>query len=198
MKTTIDFSKLSQKAVKTYNTIFASAKEEFSSKGYVNTTIHSIAKNAKVSVGCVYKYFDNKDELYQFIINNEQKAIRLALNDAIKNCSTREEKELAGLKAWLHYVRDNPGIYKLIWEALFINMEMFSLYYSTFSSSYSSALSKDIDQLTNDDFDTIAYMLIGISNFLGIKMLVDNKMDDEVIDSMVETAIKVLRTGLLK
>lgn len=198
MKTNVNFSKLSQKAILTYNNIFASAKEEFSSKGYVNATIQSIAKNAKVSVGCVYKYFNNKDELYHFVIANEQKSIRLALNEAIKNLPTREEKELAGLKTWLYYVRDNPGIYKLIWEALFIDMEVFSSYYSTFSASYSKALKRDADQLRADDLDTISYILIGISNFLGVKMLVDKNTSDEQIDSMAKTAIKVLKNGFLK
>jgi AcrR family transcriptional regulator len=198
MSHNIDISKFSPKTLETFNKIVSCSKEEFSNKGYVNTTISSIAKCASISVGCIYKYFENKYELYKFIIDNEQMKIRDHLNKAIKQCSTREKKEEAGLRAWLTYVRDNPGIYKLIWESLFIDMEAFVYYYSTFSKSYSNALSKDKDELTDDDLSTISYMLIGISNFLGVKLMIEKDMSDEHIDEIVTHAMKVLKNGLLK
>ena len=42
-------------------------------------------------------------------------------------------------------------IYKLIWESLFIDMEAFVYYYSTFSRSYTNALSKDKEELTDEE-----------------------------------------------
>ena len=56
----IDTSKFSAKTLKTYKTIISCAKKEFSLKGYVNTTISNIAKSAEISVGCIYKYFENE------------------------------------------------------------------------------------------------------------------------------------------
>lgn len=198
MQNSIDFSKLSPKALKTYNNIFSSAKEEFSSKGYTNTTISSIAKHANVSVGCIYKYFNNKDELYEFIITKEQANIKQILRNAISSCNNREDKELAGLKSWLTYVKDNPGIYKLIWESLFINMKAFMSYYQSFSDSYKYALTKDKDQLTSEDYETISYMLIGISNFLGINLMFKENISEQEVDYIASSAIKILRNGLFR
>lgn len=44
------------------------AKAVFVENGYENTSIKLIAKNLDMSVGAVYNYFDNKDELYYAVI----------------------------------------------------------------------------------------------------------------------------------
>ena len=126
---------LSPKTQKTYNKIIKCAKKEFASRGYLNTSISSIAKKANLSVGCLYKYFSSKDELYKLIITTEQQQIKERLNDAIRSVKTRAEKEKIGHRAWLYYVRDNPGVYKLIWESLFIDQKEFDNYYFTFAQS---------------------------------------------------------------
>ena len=43
--------------------IFESAMIEFAEHGYDGANINIIAKNAEVSVGSMYKYFDNKEDL---------------------------------------------------------------------------------------------------------------------------------------
>ncbi len=45
-----------------------SAVELFTRKGYKNASIKNIATNAHVSVGNVYRYYKNKDELYESVI----------------------------------------------------------------------------------------------------------------------------------
>jgi AcrR family transcriptional regulator len=39
------------------------ATTEFADYGFENTSIQQIAKKAEISVGSVYKYFENKEEL---------------------------------------------------------------------------------------------------------------------------------------
>lgn len=199
MKNTLIKSTFTPRTQKTYNKILKYAKREFSLYGFANTTIHNIAEKAKVSVGCIYKYFENKDQLYRFIIANEQISIRQHLNTFINKCKTREEKEKEGLRAWLYYVRDNPGVYRLIWETLFIDKKSFDDYYVSFASSYAKALKEDASQIKDEDYLNIAYILIGISNFLGVEIInSDHKMSDEEIDRMVETGGKILSKGLFK
>ena len=190
---------LSPKTQKTFETIIKHARKQFAHYGYSNASIQMIASKAKVSVGFIYKYFKNKDDLYKYIIDNEQIKIRAYLDSHISTCKNRKEKEKEGLRAWLKYVKDNPGVYKLIWETLFINKEAFNNYYNTFANSYRKALEKDVDELINTNFQNIAFMLIGISNFLGIKLITsDKEIDDTEIDEIVDTAIEILSRGLFK
>ena len=50
--------------------IIAAAITVFSAKGYAKANIREIAKSAGISVGGVYLYFKNKEELYKSLVNN--------------------------------------------------------------------------------------------------------------------------------
>ena len=75
---------------------------------------------------------------------------------------------------------------------------MFTDYYVSFAKSYSHGLAKDGDEVTLKDTESISYLLMGISNFLGLKAMF-NSMSDEEIDKMVdETVMPALKNGILK
>ena len=44
--------------------IHGAAKEIFLQKGFRSTTMEDIAKKAELSIGAIYQYFNNKDDLY--------------------------------------------------------------------------------------------------------------------------------------
>lgn len=193
------YSTLSPKTQKTYNKIVKCAKKEFSSRGFSNTSIHYIAKKANLSVGCLYKYFSSKDELYDYIITSEQNKIKEHINDAIRSCKDRKEKEKEGLRAWLYYVRNNPGVYRLIWETLFIDYKAFEDYYKKFASSYAFSLNLDSNIINTEDLINLSYALIGISNFLGIRLINPKvKLSDEEIEKMVETGYNLIEHGIFR
>ncbi|MBN2803128.1 MAG: TetR/AcrR family transcriptional regulator [Deltaproteobacteria bacterium] len=45
--------------------IILTALSEFADKGYFGTTLKAIAEKSKCSIGNIYKYFSNKDELFK-------------------------------------------------------------------------------------------------------------------------------------
>lgn len=191
--------KLSPRAKATFNLIVETAHRSFSERGYELTSIKTIADAADLSVGLIYKYFSNKEELYRYIVFSEQDAIKRYINANIDPSSSRLQKEKDGLRAWLHYVQENPDVYKLIWESLFFDKQSFDEYYSDFAFSYRKALAFDNDELSLDDTKNLAYILIGINNFLGIRIITSKMtIDDEEIDRMVETASQVMLHGFLK
>lgn len=95
------------------NRIIASAIREFSSHGYESANINNIAKNAGVSVGAMYKYFANKEELYYMIVHYCVESLKAWLEEAI-----REEDTLFGriekiIRAAQHYARENEELNKI-------------------------------------------------------------------------------------
>ncbi len=44
------------------------ATEEFANNGFENTSIQQIAKKSGISVGSIYKYFENKESLFTYIV----------------------------------------------------------------------------------------------------------------------------------
>ncbi|OHD16264.1 MAG: hypothetical protein A2086_17335 [Spirochaetes bacterium GWD1_27_9] len=53
------------------NKIIDSALVEFSKKGFIETSMLNVANTAGVSVGNIYRYFKNKEELFYTIIRND-------------------------------------------------------------------------------------------------------------------------------
>lgn len=191
--------KLSERARATFDLIVETAHRSFSDRGYELTSIKSIADNANLSVGLIYKYFSNKEELYRYIVFNEQTAIKRYVKEHTPRGLSRYEYEKAGLRAWLHYVQENPNVYKLIWESLFFDKESFDEYYRSYAFSYRKGLINDDAELTVDDVKNLAYIIMGINNFLGLRIIMSkHAITDEEIDEMVETYGEVALKGFIK
>jgi AcrR family transcriptional regulator len=63
--------------------IMAAAKEVFARKGFHDTTIADIAKQAGLAYGSIYWYFDSKDELFHALMAVEEGALRSHLAAAL-------------------------------------------------------------------------------------------------------------------
>jgi AcrR family transcriptional regulator len=77
----------------------------FSEKGYHNVSMHEIAKEAEFAIGTLYKFFRNKEDLYQALI--------LQLSDrfhgALKSVIGADTEEIETLRA---YVRVKGEIFR--------------------------------------------------------------------------------------
>lgn len=179
--------------------ILKAAQDLFYKHGYQNTTVADIADKAGVAVGTFYLYYKDKYTIYETVLTNYQRQIRDYIHEIIKDAKTRKEKEKLGLKAWLKFVATNHHVYRVIWESLFVEPDLFRNYYTKFGNAYAEALERD-KVLFNEDIDlkTVAFMLMGISNFIGLNVIFENKYDEAAIDKMCDDAIEVLDRGLFK
>ena len=177
--------------------LLASSEELFAKNGFYGTSISDICKHAGTAVGTFYIYFETKTDVYKYMMETYKKGIKDRLAESIKNCKTRREKEREGIKCFIKYAVMAPNIYNIIWGSLSIDRQLFVDYYESFALSYSRALNDDID-VNIEDTETIAYMLMGISNFLGLKAMFTG-MSDEEIDKMVDdTVMPAITKGIIK
>lgn len=176
--------------------LLASSEELFATHGFYGTSISDICKRAGTAVGTFYIYFDTKTDVYRYLMESYKKAIKDRLAESIKGCKSRYDKEREGIKCFIKYAVSAPNVYNIIWGSLSIDKQMFADYYISFAESYSRALNKDGD-LPLSDSESIAYMLMGISNFLGLKAIF-NGMSDEEIDKMIDNAVMpALTNGII-
>jgi len=136
-----------------------------------------------------------------YLLDEYRVNIRKASSEAIRGLTSRYDIERAGLKAFIQYVKRDPLAYKIIWESLFVDYDIFRDYYMSFAKSYLHHLKKSVErnELRDDvDLETMAYVLMGISNFVGLQIIFNNKSDDVDIDFVVNEAMKVLENGLFK
>ncbi|MCK9575075.1 MAG: TetR/AcrR family transcriptional regulator [Clostridia bacterium] len=82
--------------------IVASAISEFETAGYNKANIIRIAKNAKVPVGNLYRYFKSKDNLFEAVVINACKELPILIKNIYEKdvLLDRNEKEMADIIAY--------------------------------------------------------------------------------------------------
>ena len=183
------------RGVTTMNRIIKAAETEFGRKGYYNTGINDIAQRAKVASGTIYLYFSDKYSLYVHLLNQYGHRIRKEIGKQTADCQTRYEFEREGLLAFLRLVKKRPYMYNIIWESLYIDPKLFMEYYETFAAKYAEQLDGASGEIIQIDKTVMAYCLMGISNFLGLKYVFFDKEAD--LEYVVDEVMKFLRHGML-
>ena len=178
----------------TMNRIIKAAETEFGKKGYYNTTINDLAARAKVAPGTIYIYFPDKYSLYCHLLNRYGHEIRRKIAEDSQGCVTRLDIERAGLLSFLRQVNKKPHMYQIIWESLYINPKLFVEYYESFALRYKAQLDESEGEITRMDNTVLAYMLMGIANFIGLKYVFFDKGAD--LEKVVDEAMAFYRHGL--
>ncbi len=186
---------------KTFDKIIRTGKKLFANNGFQATSVNDIIAKSKVAAGTFYIYFDNKLALYLYLLDQYKTSIRKASSNAVAGLSSRREIEREGLKAFIQYVRRDPLAYKVVWESLFVDFQIFKEYYESFASSYVYHLKKYVaaGEIRDDvDLETIAYVLMGVSNFVGLQILFRDQAEEADVDHVVDEAMKLLDAGLFR
>ena len=178
--------------------LIASSEDLFAKNGFYATSISDICKHAGTAVGTFYIYFETKTDVYKYLMETYKHEIKHLLADSIKNCKTRYDKEREGLKCFIKYAVERPNVYNIIWGSLSIDRQLFVDYYESFAKSYAHSLKKDDEEVTLSDTESIAYMLMGISNFLGLKAMFTGMSDREIEEMIDKTVMPALTSGIIK
>jgi len=65
--------------------IMQAALSLFSERGYHNVSMHEIAEKAEFAIGTLYKFFENKEELYKALIMEKTRQYHHTLMEVIKS-----------------------------------------------------------------------------------------------------------------
>jgi TetR/AcrR family transcriptional regulator len=72
--------------------MLAAALALFSEKGYHNVSMQEIAKRAEFAIGTLYKFFQNKEDLYKALILEQSEKFHTALMHVVEEPSDEVEK----------------------------------------------------------------------------------------------------------
>jgi AcrR family transcriptional regulator len=94
--------------------ILAAAKEEFSAEGLGGARVDSIAERAGVNKRLIYEYFENKDQLFQSVLEEAWRGIREAEAELdLKHLSPTEAIKKLMTFTWDFYLK-NPDFMSLV------------------------------------------------------------------------------------
>jgi len=185
-----------QRGQATLDRICDAAEQLISKKGYHETSINDITHKAKVAPGTFYIYFTDKLSMYKYLLTSYSHQIRMHIALGVKDCPNRKEAEREGLRAFLLYIQEHKYVYNIIWESLYIDKSLFINYYTDFANYYVKHITEAQTKGEMKVYDptVVAYMLMGISNFIGLNYVMFN--DTKSFDNVVDQVIDVLDKGL--
>ena len=178
------------------NKLLDAAEELFTTQGFHGTSISDICKKAETAVGTFYIYFETKTDVYRYLMWKYQIKIKSLLAESIKGCKTRYEMEREGLKCFVKFALKTPNVYNIIWGSLSIDQKLFNDYYMSFADSYTKALSKSENEISAKDLTSVAYILMGISNFIGLRAIFETMSDAEIDQIIDDTIMPTLSNGI--
>lgn len=187
-----------EKGQETLDKIIVVAERLFSERGYYKTSVKDITQEAGVGTGTFYIYFEDKHSLYQTILSEYGRYIRKSIASSVKQATTRQEAERIGIETFVNLVRKDPSMYNVIWEALYVDKQLFIDYYKRFSENYTRqiTLAQEAGEIIADyDPEVLSYMLMGITNFIGLRYAIFE--DDEDLASVLDTIMSVFEKGFL-
>lgn len=104
------FNKLSDEK---RNKILNVAIMEFSEYGFNSANINRIAQKSGISVGSIYKYFDNKEDLFLTIVHFGVETLKDVLKDIMESNEALESRIEKIIKAIQSHSRSNVHLTKL-------------------------------------------------------------------------------------
>ena len=187
----------SKQGQKTFLKIVETARKLFANQGYQVTSINEIIAKSNIAAGTFYLYFKDKLAVYRYLLDEYRHNIRKTIFEAIQEQSSRKEKERLGIKAFLKYAWSDPLSYKIIWESMFIDYDLFKQYYDTFSKDYMRQLTAAGTEINkNIDTQTLSFMLMGIANFVGLQVLFRETCTDHDLDYLTDQIMMMLTQGM--
>lgn len=185
-----------KKGRETFNALVEAAGQQFYLKSYHGATIKDITEAAGVGLGTFYIYFDSKLTCYAYLLRQYSHKIRRTISERVEGLTAQREIERVGLQVFLEMVRDDQHMYNIIWESLMVDPELFKEYYTGFSERYQKGIlqGQDTGEISPGNPEIISYILMGVSNFIGIRYALFSKEED--LEAVSEAVISLLETGL--
>ena len=102
--------------------ILSAAKHVFAERGYHTTTIADIARQAGLSYGSIYWYYESKEALFHELMSAEASALRAHINGAVRAASTEDGPAAplrAAVRATLEFYEADSALVKLLFRDAF-------------------------------------------------------------------------------
>jgi len=176
--------------------LLEAAEAIFGEKGYEHTSIVEITQRAGVAQGTFYVYFPNKKAVFVELVKELSHRLRREIAEAVAGLSDRMEIERVGFRTFFTFAHKHRNLYKIVRQAEFVDEEVFRWYYRRLAEGYARGLAQAIEeeQIRRLDPECLAYCLMGIADFLGMRWVLWDS--ESPSDEVFETMMAFIRHGI--
>lgn len=181
---------------RTLNKLLEAAEIEFGEKGFHDAAISGITQRAGVALGTFYTYFDSKEEIFQALVSFMNRRTRRWIAERVADAPDRVSAERMGLEAYIEFVRQHKGIYRIISEAEFVANDAFREHYDGFARAYQSNLNLagEKGEIRTGDYETWSWAIMGMAMSLGMRYA--DWDESRPASEIAEIAIDMLTRGI--
>ncbi len=166
---------LTARGERTRSRLLAAGEEVFGQRGYHEASIADITQGAGVAQGTFYLYFDSKRDLMRAVVDERGHQLRATLAHATAAVVGRIGKEQAGFAAYFAWTARHRDLCRIVRQSEYVDADLYRDWYRQLADAYAAALRTAIDggEIAEvDDVETLAYALMGIGDFVGMRWLI--------------------------
>lgn len=177
------------RGLKAKNTLLNKSVELFYNKGYHQTSIPDITKEANLSISSFYQYFNNKEDLLVEIIT-------VFINDFLKELEVLSDYKdntdkliYDFYRTFLNFILINKKKYKILRETEFTNYPLAKDFYSRLVKFTKEHL---FSKISSENLkDELSYALLGTVYFVALKKIDwDNSSNIDFFSQNLQTFFK--------
>ena len=180
---------MTSRGQKTRQRILEAAEGLFGERGYERTGVVDICQRAGVAQGTFYLYFTDKKAALVELVRELSHTLRLEIAEAVKGISDRAETERVGFRTFLNFLTKHRDLYRVVRQAEYVDEEVFRWYYRRMAQGYARGLAKAMKagQIRSLDPECLAYCLMGIGDFLGMRWVLweNQPPPDDVFEDLM-------------
>jgi len=182
----------------TRQSILTAAEQVFGELSYDRASIAEITRRAGVAQGTFYLYFPDKKAAFVELVHQLNHNLRRTLSEAVADAPDRLTAERIGLRTFFDYVIDHKPLYRIVRESQFVDPDTFHWHYNKLAEGYVRGIAEAQERgelNTAISADTIAWMLMGIHEFLGGRWILslDQVPPNEVFEEIMTFISGALR-----
>jgi AcrR family transcriptional regulator len=179
----------------TRQAILDAAQATIAEFGYERASVAEITRRAGIAQGTFYVHFPDKKAVFLELVRHVNHQVRETGAKSIDGLTDRSDMEREGFRAFFGSVLSEPSVYQIIRQAEFVDTEIQRSHYETLAMPYAEGLRSAIDQgQIADDIDPelLAYILMGIAEFMGMKMVLWERRlpEQEAFDQLMTFVLR--------
>jgi AcrR family transcriptional regulator len=190
-----------KKEISNRKKILLAAEEVFSENGFHKTLVEDISKKAGLGKGTIYRYFENKRELFKSLIVESFDELKGVVSAEANKHEDTIEKLRAGIKTYLEFFKQHKKLFLILilepgevgcgdesecFEKYTDNIKSLNAF---FTKGIKGGVFKDIAP------ETLSYGILGLVNYIIFKWMMSREEYD-IMDEL-EAIYEIIFNGAL-
>lgn len=188
-----------EKAQLTLRNLLEAASTIVGKHGYAATTIANVTREAGVAHGTFYNYFEERQALFDVLLPYVGERMTDYITQSLVGVGGGLEREVARFRAYCSYLQENPGFYRVLYEAEVFAPKAFDAHIERLTDGYIRALHRaiaagDFYGMGDEELRATAGILLGARAYVAMQF-----KDTGVIPETAITAYEsLMKRGLFR